>query len=215
MTNDINNQVDYWNDVAWTKEFTHSVDLTLLREWLPLDSRILDFGCGYGRVCHELVQAGYRDVVGVDSSAEMIRRGRQQYPGLRLEARGLSELSFPANSFDAVLLIAVLTCIPEDSGQRALIAELKALLRPGALLYISDYPLQSDERNQQRYAQHVAELGTYGVFRLSEGAIVRHHSREWLETLTGDFEKLDESQVDAVTMNGHVARAIRYLGRKR
>jgi SAM-dependent methyltransferase len=129
VTNDINNQVDYWNDVAWTKEFTHSVDLTLLREWLPLDSRILDFGCGYGRVCHELVQAGYRDVVGVDSSAEMIRRGRQQYPGLRLEARGLSELSFPANSFDAVLLIAVLTCIPEDSGQRALIAELKALLR--------------------------------------------------------------------------------------
>ncbi|MEY2931602.1 MAG: hypothetical protein RL033_2351, partial [Pseudomonadota bacterium] len=41
---DINNQVDYWNRVAWQKEFTHSIDLPLLREKLPLDRRILDFG---------------------------------------------------------------------------------------------------------------------------------------------------------------------------
>jgi SAM-dependent methyltransferase len=213
--NDINNQVDYWNDVAWKKEFTHAVDLSLLRELLPLDSRILDFGCGYGRVSQELVQAGYRDVTGVDSSAEMIRRGRHQYPHLRLEALGSSGFSYPANSFDAVLLIAVLTCIPEDQGQQALLAALKAVLRPGALLYISDYLLQADERNQQRYQQHLAELGRYGVFRLPEGAVVRHHSREWLQGLTHDLETVSVAQVDATTMNGHAVRALRYVGRKR
>lgn len=212
---DINNQVDYWNDVAWKKEFTHSVDLTLLRGWLPLHGRILDFGCGYGRVCQELVQAGYRDVVGVDSSAEMIRRGRDRYPELTLEALGPSGLSYPPNSFDAVLLIAVLTCIPEDRGQEAVMAALKELLRPGALLYISDYLLQSDGRNQQRYQQQVSEFGTYGVFRLPEGAVVRHHSREWIERLTRDFETLDMTEVDALTMNGHEVKALRYLGRKR
>ena len=213
--NDINNQVEYWNDVAWKKEFTHSIDLSLLHELLPLDSRILDFGCGYGRVCQELVQAGYRDVTGVDSSAEMVRRGRRQYPDLRLETLGPSGLSYPASSFDAVLLIAVLTCVPEDQGQEALIAALKALLRPGALIYISDYLLQADERNQQRYQQHVSEFGRYGIFRLPEGAVVRHHSREWLQSLTHDLETLKVDQVDAMTMNGHAIRALRYVGRKR
>lgn len=211
----INNQVDYWNDVAWKKKFTHTIDLARLRELLPLDSRILDFGCGYGRVCQELVQAGYRDVTGVDSSAEMIRRGQHEYPHLRLETLGASGLSYPANSFDAVLLIAVLTCIPEDQGQQALMATLKALLRPGALIYISDYLLQDDERNQQRYQQHASEFGTYGTFRLPEGAVVRHHSREWIESLTSDLEMLNIAQVEATTMNGHAVRALRYVGRKR
>lgn len=211
---DINNQVDYWNEVAWRKEFAHTVNLSLLREWLPLNSRVLDFGCGYGRVCQELVNAGYRDVVGVDSSAEMIRRGHHLYPDLALEILGPSGLSYPANSFDAILLIAVLTCVPEDQGQLTLMAALKRLLRPGGLIYISDYLLQSDQRNQLRYEQHVSEFGTYGVFRLPEGAVVRHHSRDWIESLTADFEKLDLAEVDAVTMNGHVARSLRYLGRK-
>lgn len=211
---DINNQVDYWNGVAWKKEFTHTVDLALLRESLPLDSRILDFGCGYGRVCSELVQAGYRDVVGVDSSAEMIRRGRDQYPGLTLEALEASRLHYPASSFDAILLVAVLTCVPENQGQQSLMAALTALLRPRGLIYISDYLLQSDERNQQRYQQHVSEFGTYGVFRLPEGAIVRHHSREWMGTLTRAFETLDVAEVDAFTMNGHAVKALRYVGRK-
>lgn len=212
---DINNQSDYWDDVAWKKEFTHEVSLRLLRESLPFNSRILDFGCGYGRVCQKLVQAGYRDVVGVDSSSEMIRRGHQQFPHLTLEAIGPSGLSYPPDSFDAVLLIAVLTCVPEDSGQRALMASLKGLLRVGGLIYISDYLIQSDERNRERYQQHFAEFGNYGVFRLPEGAVVRHHTRDWIESLTGDFEDFDVAEVEAVTMNGHATRALRYVGRKR
>jgi SAM-dependent methyltransferase len=212
---DINNQADYWNDVAWTKEFTHAVDLSLLRESVPLDSRILDFGCGYGRVCQELVQAGYRDILGVDSSSEMIRRGHEQYPHLTLEHLGPSGLSYATSSFDAVLLVAVLTCIPEDHGQQSLMASLKSLLRPSGLIYVSDYLIQSDERNQQRYQQHLSEFGCYGVFRLPESAVVRHHSREWIESLTRDFEELDMCEVDAVTMNGNVTRALRYIGRKR
>jgi hypothetical protein len=94
-------------------------------------------------------------------------------------------------------------------------AALKALLRPGALIYVSDYLLQADERNQQRYQQHVSEFGRYGVFRLPEGAVVRHHSREWMQSLTHDLEPLNVAQVDAVTMNGHTIGALRYVGRNR
>ncbi len=56
-------------------------------------------------------------------------------------------------SVDAVLLFAVLTCLPSDVDQLRLLEELKRVLRPGGLLYISDLTLANDERNQRRYAQ--------------------------------------------------------------
>jgi len=210
---DINNQIDYWNKVAQEKEFTHPINTSLLRSHLSLNSRILDYGCGYGRVCQKLVEEGYINIVGVDSSIEMIQRGRKFSPGLSLEVLPSSGLDYPDDFFDAVLLIAVLTCIPTDTGQQSLLIELKRILRPKGLIYISDYVLQDDERNEERYQRYEEEFGTYGVFRLPEGTVVRHHSTAWIETLASSFETLDLVYPEVVTMNGHRAKAFQYLGR--
>ena len=209
---DINNQVDYWNKVAQEKEFTHPINIALLQTHLSLSSKILDYGCGYGRVCQKLSEAGYTNIVGVDSSSEMIQRGRELYPELSLEVLPNSGLDYPDNYFDAVLLIAVLTCIPTDAGQQNLLTDLTRILRPKGMIYISDYVLQDDERNQQRYQRNMEEFGTYGVFRLPEGTIVRHHSTEWIRTLTSSFETVDLVYPEVVTMNGHRAKAFQYLG---
>jgi ubiquinone/menaquinone biosynthesis C-methylase UbiE len=212
LTN-INNQFDYWNKVAREKEFTHPINMSLLQTHLSLNSKILDYGCGYGRICHELAEAGYTHIVGIDSSTEMIQRGHEQYPDLSLEVLPNSGLDYPDNCFDAVLLIAVLTCIPTDAGQQSLLNELKRILRPNGLIYISDYVLQDDARNEKRYQQYEEEFETYGVFRLPEGTVVRHHSTAWIHTLTSSFETLDLVYPDVVTMNGHKAKAFQYLGR--
>src|SRR5438309_11550008 len=44
---------------------------------LPPDARVLDAGCGPGLVSEVFLRAGHR-VVGVDLSAEMVRRARQR-----------------------------------------------------------------------------------------------------------------------------------------
>jgi SAM-dependent methyltransferase len=212
---ELDNQVGYWNEVARDKVFTHRINLPLLQTHLPLDSRILDYGCGYGRVCHDLATCGYSEIVGADSSAEMIQRGRQMYPELQFDVLTGSGLPYDDCSFDAVLLIAVLTCIPSDEGQRGLIAVLKRVLRVGGILHISDYVLQEDKRNQQRYEQYAGEFGTYGVFRLPEGAVFRHHSMDWIKSLMSGFEVLHMSYPEVTTMNGHSARAFQCLCRKR
>ena len=41
--------------------------------------RILDLGCGTGRLTKEIAQSG-ADVVGIDSSPEMIAKAKQDYP---------------------------------------------------------------------------------------------------------------------------------------
>ncbi len=210
---DINNQTEYWNKVAWEKEFTHPINVTLLQAHLPSSSRMLDYGCGYGRVCRVLSDAGYGNVLGVDSSSAMIERGRELHPGLALEVLPASGLPYPEHSFDAVALISVLTCIPTDAGQQTLLKNLKRVLRPGGFIYISDLVLQDDERNQARYLYNQKEFGIYGVFRLPEGTVVRHLSTEWINALTSDFEMVDMIYPEVVTMNGHKAKAFQYFGR--
>src|SRR5262249_55204988 len=124
------------------------------------------------------------------------------------------QVNLPNASVDAVLLFTVLTCVPTNEGQRAIIAEIIRVLRPGGLLYISDMFLQTDSRNVDRYVRDEKKYGIYGVFDLREGATVRHHDRAWIEMLTKDFETLVLDEISVHTMNGHPASAFQWFGRK-
>jgi SAM-dependent methyltransferase len=66
----------YWETAGAAKTFTHP----LHPEWLAgmgRSARVLDYGCGYGRVMAELGHHGFEDVLGVDISAALIERGRR------------------------------------------------------------------------------------------------------------------------------------------
>src|SRR4030095_15987167 len=94
------------------------------------------------------------------------------------------------------LLFSVLTCLPTDDGQRDIVKEVKRVLRPGGLFYISDLWLQDDERTRERYARDEAKYGVYGVFDLPEGVTVRHHDPLWIEELTRDFQTVALDHLD-------------------
>lgn len=211
---DINNQNQYWDSVAWEKTFTHPLNISVFRDHVPAESRILDYGCGYGRTVNDLRNHGYSNVVGIDSSPLMIERGYRMYPHLDLQVLPASGLPYANESFDAVLLLAVLTCIPTNEGQRKLMNNLTRLLRPGGLLYISDYYLQDDERNRRRYENFADEFDVYGVFRLPEGTILRHHSVEWIEALTSEFKVIHLSRISVTTMNESRAKGFQYMGKR-
>ena len=216
----INNQYEFWDRVADDKTFTIPVDIALLQNYLKPDARILDFGCGYGRICGDLRRAGFTNTLGVDSAPSMIRRAKQLHPGFAFELLDSPNAGAPVSSsmargaFDAVLLVAVLTCIPEDDAQQDLISRIGLLLRPGGLLCVSDFILQKDDRNLDRYGRFADEYGTWGVFRLDEGAVVRHHSPEYLDQLLSGFETIERDFREVVTMNGHRAVSYHWLGRK-
>lgn len=211
----LDHQLDYWNSAGTQKTFGHPFNLQRIREWLSLQGRVLDFGCGYGRCLGELFNSGYRNLIGFDFSPAMIEAARTRFPEITFQETQPSIVPLPDASVDGALLFSVLTCVPTDDGQRAILRELHRVLRPGGLLYISDLWLQSDERNLARYARDEPKYGIYGVFDLPEGVTVRHHDRQWIETLTKDFAIAALDEIEVLTMNGNPAKAFQWFGLKR
>ncbi|MGZ5198288.1 MAG: class I SAM-dependent methyltransferase [Telluria sp.] len=214
MSTDFVHQRSYWDQAAGEKTFTHPLDRTLLTAHVGPTATILDYGCGYGRLSIELHEAGFGNVIGVDFSHAMVARARAACPELTFEVTDGVGLPLEDNTVDAVLLFAVLTCIPSDEAQQGLIAEIARVLRPGGIAYVSDYLLQTDERNTERYAKFAKEFGNYGVFLTDDGALVRHHTSRWLDTLFAGFQRETQTEVELTTMNGHRSIAFQFIVRK-
>ncbi|MBK3566016.1 class I SAM-dependent methyltransferase [Streptomyces sp. MBT62] len=219
VSDHLDTQIPYWDAAAATKTFTHPLHLPWL-EGIRGQAAILDYGCGYGRTMDELRQRGFRHLTGADISTAMIERAQRLHPAMHFTTLDTPpSLPSPDADFDMVLLFAVLTCVPGDEAQRRLIAELHRVLKPGGVLYVSDLLLQDDERNRSRYDRYATLNGGqddvgYGVFRTGDGAVCRHHSREWLAALLADFQGIDTRTVTVSTMNGHESTGIQILAHK-
>ena len=68
--------------------------------------RILDLGCGTGHLTAHIAKSG-AEVVGIDSSEDMVRVASQNYPNILFEVADARSLPYVAE-FDAVFSNAVL-----------------------------------------------------------------------------------------------------------
>lgn len=209
----------FWEATGATKTFTHPLDEGLLEQYVPREARILDYGCGYGRLTAQLAELGYRGVHGVDPSRALIERGQREHPELTLVRLTALPLPFAEGSFDAALLFVVLGVVPGDADRKALVAELARLVRPGGVLYLSDVPLQSDERHVRRYdeAAAAAPHRPYGVFSTPDGGLFRHHRPEELrELLHGHGFVIEEerSGTTATLHHGETTRSVQVVARR-
>lgn len=67
------------------------------------------------------------------------------------------------------------------------------------------------------YGRTLAGLSDSGyrkLFKLPEGVVVRHHTKEWIEEIMSPFERLEYEPFEVRTMNGNSSAAFQYLARK-
>jgi len=95
-------------------------------------SRILDAGCGTGRVAIELARRGH-DCVGVDMSDSMLSVARERAPELEWHRQDLAALGL-AGRFDLVLAAGNVIPLLEEGTEPLVVRNLAAHLVPGGLL---------------------------------------------------------------------------------
>ncbi len=106
--------------------------LSLLRRDVPPGSRVLDLGCAFGYGTARI--ARYYDTDGLDASPDYIRRAQRNAPTARFTLGHAERLPYPDDHFDAVVLLDVLEHVADE---RAVVAEIARVLRPGGLLVVS------------------------------------------------------------------------------
>lgn len=120
----------------------------LLTEDIPTGSRVLDFGCGDGRVTLPLKQLGYQ-VTGVDASERMLAALAERDPDIPTFQSDGSDLGkhLGRRKFDAVYCLAVLIHHDYETGE-ALVVSLRSVVKKGGLLLL-DWPT-SDQPAEAR-----------------------------------------------------------------
>lgn len=119
--------------------------MPLLKHVQP-GERVLDLGCGNGRLYSALKDKNVR-YVGIDSSAKLIEIAKTKYQGENLKFLVVEALSLPfsENSFDKVFSIAVLHHIPSDEFRLEFLKEAGRILKSKGLLILTVWNLRQKE----------------------------------------------------------------------
>ena len=117
-----------------------TAEIEHVRQRVEPGSRVLELGCGYGRVMRELAPGAGR-VVGVDTSLASLRMGRAYLAGLDnvlLSAMDAVEPAFPPRCFDVVCCVQNgISAFRVD--RRMLMRAAAAITRPGGRVLFSSY----------------------------------------------------------------------------
>jgi ubiquinone/menaquinone biosynthesis C-methylase UbiE len=117
-------------------------DLKTLGTFVADGGRVLDVGCGNGRLL-QLFQGRAISYTGLDQSAELIAIAREKYPHHTYVIGDMRSLPFPDASFDAVYCIAAFHHLPEDVSRRTALEEMKRVLAPGGTMILINWNLRS------------------------------------------------------------------------
>lgn len=160
----VNTATEDWNDEA----FYASGELTVAEEIRtdmtnicqgrdPKQMRVLEIGCGVGRVTRALANL-FGEVHAVDVSGEMVERARKalaSFPNAHVYQNNGMDLSIiPGGDYDFAFSTIVFQHIPSRDVIENYVREVARLLRPGALF---KFQVQGDVT--LRTAEHDTWLG--------------------------------------------------------
>jgi SAM-dependent methyltransferase len=164
---------DVWSGEGFVKDYAGE-DLKPVESILfagnrkELEGRVLELGCGAGRVTGHLIEIA-QTVHGLDISPAMVAYCRGTYPQAAFSEGDLRDLSaFPDGSYDAVVAIANVLDVLGDADRRRVLGEIARILTPGGLFIASSHnlafapriakPTRIYARNPRRIVENVVRL---------------------------------------------------------
>jgi ubiquinone/menaquinone biosynthesis C-methylase UbiE len=141
--------------------------------------KILDIGCGTGRITGDLLKRG-GEVVAADHSAEMLKLATKKYPAAKTIRADIAKLPFEDDSFDIVVAMFVVVHLVD---LREAFDEVYRVLKNGGIFILSNI-------NQKKAPKLELSDGREIVIR-SQYHIPKH----LLEALEGSFFKIEKEEI--------------------
>lgn len=167
-----------------------------LQKYLSLENqKILDWGCGPGRVIRhfpEVVGNGC-SFFGTDYNASSIEWCRQNLPGIDFNLNSLEpDLPYDDNFFDAIYGISIFTHLSEPM-HYAWMEELYRILKPGGVMYLTTqgekFRVKLTVQEQQQFNR--GQLVVRGQVKEGHRTYSAFHPRQFMEKLFARMEILE------------------------
>lgn len=128
----------------------------LLKKFNFTNKKVLDFGCGIGSNSFLIKPENY---LGIDPDKKRIRYARKMNPGYRFDVLN-EELNLPENTFDIILIIAVLHHIPTEKMPGILCKIEKTLKKPNGKIIVIE-PCIFPEHQLNNFIMKTLDRGKY------------------------------------------------------
>lgn len=151
------------------REWRVSDDVKIVRKLLRKGDKVLDAGCGYGRVAMPLARAGF-DITGIDISRVLIqnarRRKKREEVSARFDIGNMVKLPYNNDSFDKIVsLWNTFNELLTKKEQIKALDEIFRVLRPGGMAFIV---VRNGEQKEVRRELKERGLGSDGRLLRSE-----------------------------------------------
>jgi ubiquinone/menaquinone biosynthesis C-methylase UbiE len=170
-------------------------EIAYLERILDKNNKILDLGCGYGRLTIPLAKKGY-DIVGLDASSYLIKKAKLYSKNEELNIDfifgDMRNLPFKKESFDIVLCLwsVFLELIDKNSQVKAINEMFRVLKKDGFSLIEMPKPVQmffnrkgeiefKKSKNSKVVYSTVSGVGPYPIY---------NHNKKTLKSLIKDSD---------------------------
>lgn len=165
-------------DERWAEIAEPHGEADLVASYAP--RRVLDGGCGTGRVGIELARRGIA-VLGVDADADMVAAARAKAPEIEWVHADLADLDRPER-FDVVVLAG--NVVPYATRRAELVAACARHLAPGGRL-VAGFQLQEGWPSLAEYDGWCAAAGLVLVARFATWERAAYDGGDYAVTVTG------------------------------
>ncbi|HLD31414.1 MAG TPA: class I SAM-dependent methyltransferase [Patescibacteria group bacterium] len=144
---------------AFAEEFAQTRDYrpsfwNVFLSYVPVNARVLDIGCGNGRLYQVLAQKQVT-YVGLDNSQELLKIAAKENPAAQFLNGDMRELPFSNEEFDTIFCLAAFHHLDNNQDRIKVLQGIRRILRPAGHLIMTNWNLGS------QWAKAQVEKGKY------------------------------------------------------